>query len=739
MNTATLSCSRKRTADSRLFVRLVSLLIMLAMALTAWGQLKQPPPGPFDMVGLIQSATMNGPAGCVLCGGTIKINNIVITVPVNTIVEMPATALSWGQVFSQNPTGNVLETGMALADAQRLPVGGPPATYEAHVQGNIVNGQYIAGLIFLAQHSLNLGSGFIDSIDYTKGELHIMNSGGVSRVQINDPIGRFGLAHSPDTRFTMDEDNPTVRSITAFPMCVQRTDPKTADDQLCPSANRPRDNSKPGGFATIINMAAPGVGPTDPTKQMPLEPGDYVTFAGVLAHDDAGDYVSAYQVLANVGVYTAPNTDPAYVAIDVIEQGTGGVTNPNFPQEDSARVRVEGFTTDPSRSLNITAVDTDCNGVATDRTPFWVSGLAADPGPPTGAVLGRYRFRPNTGPFLPPAREVRVSITGATRPFVANGIVAGQYRAPDFTFIFPENLGIGNPPVPLNLQDFVWLVNGIGPWDASNVVGQLAPWPGDTTPATTCTSTGPPPPNPPPPPVASAVATPTTIGSGGVVQLDGSASIPLNQISYSWLQNPADTTRVALINPTSAVASFVAPVVLNSVTVSFTLTVTNASGSSSAIVAVIINPPPPPQPPVAVATASPNPVASGGTVSLIGTGSSDPNSLPLTYLWTQTGGTPVTITNPTGAVASFVSPIIQPGNPAGVMSFSLQVTNSAGLSSTAGVSVTINPQPDVPVITAATYTKNKTRMVVNVTDNVVSATITMTCSLDIINPATNQP
>ena len=319
---------------------------------------------------------------------------------------------------------------------------------------------------------------------------------------------------------------------------------------------------------------------------------------------------------------------------------------------------------------------------------------------------------------------------------MANGIIAGQYRAPDFTFIFPENLGIGNPPVPLNLQDFVWLVNGIGPWIGTNVVGQLVPWPGDVAPATTCSGGGPP---PPPAPVASAIATPTTINSGGVVQLDGSRSTPVNQITFSWRQNPNDVPQVSLVNPTSAVASFTAPVVLTPVTVSFTLTVTNAAGSSSAVVAVTINPPPPPQPPSAVATASPNPVASGGTVSLIGTGSSDPNLLPLTFLWTQTGGPTVTITNPTAAVASFIAPIIPPLVGPASLSFSLTVTNTSNLSSTSGVSVTVNPQPDQPVIVSAIYTKTKTRLVVTVQDNVTSPTINMTCTLNIINPATNQP
>ena len=255
------STSKKTITISRsVGGRLLILLVLVAIASTARGQLQPRPPGPFDMVGIIQGATLNGPAGCVLCGGTLKINNIVITVPANTIVEMPATALAWGEVFSKNPTGNTLQTGLATSDTQRLPVGGAPATYEAHVQGNIVNGEYIAGLIFISQQSVNLGAGFIDSIDYVKGEMHIMTAGGLSRVQINDPIGRFSKAQSPDTRFTIDEDNPTVRSITGYPMCLSRTNPAVANDPLCPQGNRPVDATKPGGFATTFHLNAPGVG-----------------------------------------------------------------------------------------------------------------------------------------------------------------------------------------------------------------------------------------------------------------------------------------------------------------------------------------------------------------------------------------------------------------------------------------------------------------------------------------------
>lgn len=542
----------------------------------------------FGNLGFIQAATVDIPqnqglTGDLLSGGTIRVNGITIIVPKNSIVQMPANTLSWGQVFAQTPVASVngmatdismggTRTGMALDDCAPPighGVGCLPGTYEALVQGNIVanpavcaahldagTGQpltspcYIAGLIFLSQQSLNTTTGFIDSIDYTNGVLVVDGK----RVMINDPpvtgltnrllpfnsafTGRHSLGQSPDIRFSVDQSNPTVRSQTGYPMCIPRVDPAgkdfTTEDLRCPQRNRPRDGS--GNFIYNFTMDPsrlnPLTTPPDPTKtdtweQMPFEVGDSVTYWGAMippcaagtgpgtatsCQPDLSAPVSsymteAYQVIGNVGAYTFPGSNPAYIGLDVLLQGTGGVPNSNFPQEATSKIKVEGFSTDSTRPVDMLALDQDCNGTLTDRLSApWDLDFAVDPGPPTGAVKGRFRFRPAGGPFLPPVSLVRVRLSGYTgyispsqtdnlgNPLAvptisANGLTYGQYNAPDFAFVFPENLLIGNPVVTYNFFDFTELVNGTGPLNGNPayIVGQLSPWPDLITPAPTCT------------------------------------------------------------------------------------------------------------------------------------------------------------------------------------------------------------------------------------------------------------
>ncbi len=162
---------------------------------------------------------------------------------------------------------------------------------------------YIAGLIWISQQGLNKGQGFINFINYATGEIRvgglIGNCAAGTRVQLNDPLnpavgtGRYGRPMTPDMRFMVDQDNPTIRSVSGFPMCIPRVlaDPNIAgnpDDPLCPQSQRPAAIAPQTGFASFIltnnPVTLPGV-PPDATKQAPFEVGDWVTFAGTLVAD----------------------------------------------------------------------------------------------------------------------------------------------------------------------------------------------------------------------------------------------------------------------------------------------------------------------------------------------------------------------------------------------------------------------------------------------------------------------
>jgi len=231
----------------------VLLFSLLAMASVAVAQLPVPASSQFDITGFIQAATLGGPGtgpgvGAHM-GGVITVNGHVITVPSETIVILPANALTWQELFAQAPAPyGPTQTGIALTD-----IPAPLATYEARVVGNRVLGGpggadvYIAGLIWISQQALNTGQGFINCINYATGEIRvggpIGNCAAGARVQLNDPLvpaigtGRYGRPTSPDIRFTSDQDNPTMRSVSGFPMCIPRVlaDPNIAgnpDDPL---------------------------------------------------------------------------------------------------------------------------------------------------------------------------------------------------------------------------------------------------------------------------------------------------------------------------------------------------------------------------------------------------------------------------------------------------------------------------------------------------------------------------
>jgi cytochrome c peroxidase len=263
----------------------------------------------FTIIGFLQAATVSGSECPGLparqWGGTATVNGIAIVIPCNTVLQMPASSMTWAELLSTTAAGpGVATPALTLPDVGAVPpvaqpsipfspwgspagaavssegfegarpfarrlvslpggtTGGntPPAaaagfsypSTEVQIHGNIVAGRYIAGLVFISQQSLNTASGIITGFDYAKGVIlvgDLANGPARMRVELNDPAGRFSKGQSPDRRFAVDDANPTVRAATAYPMCVPRTDPAQADDPLCPQRNRPLASAGCRNFA----------------------------------------------------------------------------------------------------------------------------------------------------------------------------------------------------------------------------------------------------------------------------------------------------------------------------------------------------------------------------------------------------------------------------------------------------------------------------------------------------------
>jgi len=569
----------------------------------------------FDVVGFIQNETVGPvtgftggcaePASSSTVGGTVKINNVVITVPCSMIIQMPANTFRWADFVNGGPP-------LGFDPVTGAPLGHP--SFEMHVVGNIVNGQHIAGLMFASQQAANVGIGYIKSIDGPNGVMTVDTGDPAhpATLQLNDPTGEYSAGQSPDPRFSVDNANPTIHSKTGYPMCIQRFAPP-ADDPNCPTQNRPLV-SAPGGCRTFAqalvplpsageiaavqpgqtickafvmppltqftpppvvaghgSLTATGVVPArsatdpDPRKQVPFEVGDYITWIGTLFHGGttllpnvlptpvagapafqpvsgnapAGDYISVHTIEAlDVMPFTQPGTQPAYIALGGFGIGTADPSPPPGTAINGAGVEVadrlftETETTDVKTPVDIYVEDVNSSsGVLRNRwvTPFAMTGEAQFGDPSllgggittqnTGPQFQRARIRTALAPLgllNQPSRTMRVvqrtlcfptlptgqpdsttpsgvdgclqtAVNGASSPTDptvalnhANGLVAGQYIAPQFGFIFPENLKGGDPIIPNDLWHLPFIAKGE---DASHIatnplaVGPLTPLP----------------------------------------------------------------------------------------------------------------------------------------------------------------------------------------------------------------------------------------------------------------------
>jgi hypothetical protein len=245
--------------------------------------------------------------------------------------------------------------------------------------------------------------------------------------------------------------------------------------------------------------------------------GDYITWSGTLFKDPlnpTADFISAHTIEASVGIYTQPFTQPSYLAIGEFGVGTAdplaNAVN-GAAQETQDRMFLEASTTDVKTPVDIYYLDVDpVSGVVSNRwvTPWEMTGECDNlvvPMPAacfgvsggittqnTGPQPQRARIRATkapTGLLSQPTRNLRVMVRSlctpafaatqpaldqclANAPTVANGLVAGQYQAPIFEYIFPENVQPGAPIVPFDMWHLPHLRFGEGPG-----VGPLSPTP----------------------------------------------------------------------------------------------------------------------------------------------------------------------------------------------------------------------------------------------------------------------
>jgi len=180
-----------------------------------------------------------------------------------------------------------------------------------------------------------------------------------------------------------------------------------------------------------------------------------------------------------------------------------------------------------------------------------------------------------------------------------------------------------------------------------------------------------------------------TVDEGVLVTLDGSASTDPDDgiASYAWQQKEGPP--VTLSNAGAMQPTFTTPNVGPAgAALKFELTVTDNGGLKSTATCIVnvtwVN-----DPPTANAGLDQS-VSAGAVVTLNGGGSSDPDDGIASYLWVQTGGPTVTLTNADTAIAQFTA-FVAAGS---VLTFELTVTDAGGLQATDTCVITVTNLSD---------------------------------------------
>ncbi|WP_375773277.1 myxosortase-dependent M36 family metallopeptidase [Archangium gephyra] len=125
-------------------------------------------------------------------------------------------------------------------------------------------------------------------------------------------------------------------------------------------------------------------------------------------------------------------------------------------------------------------------------------------------------------------------------------------------------------------------------------------------------------------------------------------------LSYTWEQTGGPV--VELTGADTATLSFTTPEVLGDTLMTFRLMVKDPEGAQSEAVTVNLLVTNVNRAPTALARKIAGGSVAGDSITLDGTGSTDPDGNALTYQWTQVSGPSVTLTPADGSITSFVSP-----------------------------------------------------------------------------------
>src|SRR4051794_16059083 len=98
--------ARENKAMRSRYGRTVAAVVAIVACVTLRPQAQTPAQGgaaPFDIIGFIDGATVTPEADGFSGGGTITVNGTTIVVPKNTLLQMPAFALTWQELFAMAP------------------------------------------------------------------------------------------------------------------------------------------------------------------------------------------------------------------------------------------------------------------------------------------------------------------------------------------------------------------------------------------------------------------------------------------------------------------------------------------------------------------------------------------------------------------------------------------------------------------------------------------------------------